>query len=137
MKPPEGTLALSPRFPEKDRTVKLDAKTIAALNLGDKTDAVFFDDTLPRFGFRLRRGHDGKRLLRSWLVQYRRGGASRRIKLGSAEVLSAEQARRKAREVLAQVDLGGNPAADKQDRGDKDKLSLRSQIDTYLTLQAQ
>src|SRR5262249_5323517 len=136
MRPPEGTSALSRCFPEIP-IMKLDAKTIAALNLGDKTDVTYFDDTLPRFGFRLRRSHDGKRVLRSWLVQYRYAGRSVRITLGSYEVLSAEQARTAARKILARVDLGENPAGDKQVRRDKDKLSLRSQVDAYLALQAE
>jgi hypothetical protein len=51
--------------------MKLDAKTIATLILsGGKTDAIWFDDTLPGFGYRLRAGAGGK-LLRSWVAQYR------------------------------------------------------------------
>jgi len=116
--------------------MKLDAKTVAALNLGDKPDVVYWDDVLPRFGYRLRLSHDGKRVLRSWLVQYRRSGASRRITIGSAEVFKPEQARAEARKILARVDLGEDPAGDRQARHAKDKLSLRSQVDAYLALAA-
>jgi integrase len=115
--------------------MKLDAKADAALKLGGKTDAIFFDDSMVGFGYRLRRGSGGK-VLRSWIVQYRRAGASRRILLGSAEVLSAEQAKAAAKKVLAKVALGGDPAADRRERRDKDKLSLRSVIDEYLALKA-
>ena len=34
--------------------MKLDAKTVAGLRLDGKTDAIFFDSAMPRFGFRLR-----------------------------------------------------------------------------------
>jgi integrase len=65
-------------------------------------------------------------------VQYRRAGASRRILLGSAEVLSAEAARTAAKKVLAKVALGEDPQAERIDRRGKDKLSLRSVVDEYL-----
>jgi hypothetical protein len=45
-----------------------------------KTDAIFFDDELPRFGYRLRSGAGGK-ILRSWVCQYRRAGQTRRLTL--------------------------------------------------------
>ena len=111
--------------------MRLDAKTVAALKLDGKTDAIFFDDSMAGFGYRLRRGSGGK-VLRSWIVQYRRAGASRRILLGSAEVLSAEAARTAAKKVLAKVALGEDPQAERIDRRGKDKLSLRSVVDEYL-----
>jgi integrase len=113
--------------------MKLDSKSVAALKLGGKVDAIHFDDALPGFGYRQRLGARG-RVLRSWVVQYRRAGGSRRVLLGSADVLSAEQARKEAKRILAQVALGADPQADKADRRDKDKLSLRSVIDEYLAI---
>src|SRR5262245_12375829 len=112
--------------------MNLTAKSVAALKLDGKSDAIFFDDQMPGFGFRLRRSHDGKRVLRSWVVQYKRGGATRRMMIGSADVLGAEAARAAARKVLAKVALGEDPATDKRERRDKDRLSLRSVIDEYL-----
>jgi integrase len=112
--------------------MRLDAKSVAALKLDGKTDAIHFDDTLPGFGYRLRRSHDGSRVLRSWIVQYKRAGASRRILLGSAEVLGADPARVAAKKLLAKVALGEDPQADRRDRREKDKLSLRSQVEVYL-----
>jgi hypothetical protein len=72
--------------------MKIDSKTVAALDVGGKTDIIYFDDSLPGFGYRLRAGADGK-VRRSWIVQYRRAGRTRRVLLGSAAVLTAEQAR--------------------------------------------
>src|SRR5262249_41532305 len=116
--------------------MRLDAKSVAALKLGGKQDAIVFDEAMPGFGYRLRRSRDGKRLLRSWVVQYKRASATRRVLLGSAEVLSAEAARTAAKKVLAKVALGEDPAADRRDRRDKDKFSLRSEIEKYLALKA-
>jgi integrase len=115
--------------------MNLNARTVAALKLDGKTDAIHWDSAMPRFGFRVRRGSGGK-LMRSWVVQYRRAGGHRRITLGSAEVLSAEAARKKAKEVLAKVELGDDPQADRHDRRDKDRLRLRAIIDDYLAVQA-
>jgi integrase len=116
--------------------MRLDGKSVAALKLDGKTDVIFFDDTLPCFGYRLRLSHDRSKVLRSWVVQYKRAGATRRVLIGSAEVLSAEVARTAAKKVLARVHLGEDPAADRRERREKDKLSLRSQVDDYLAIKA-
>ena len=86
---------------------------------------------MPGFGYRLRRGAGGK-LLRSWIVQYRRAGVSRRLLLGSAEVLGVEHARAMAKKALGRVANGEDPQADRIERRDKDRINLRSMIDEYL-----
>ena len=111
--------------------MRLDAKTVAALKLDGKTDTIFFDDDMPGFGYRLRLGAGGK-LRSSWVAQYKRAGATRRLLLGAGEVLGAEQARQAARKVLAKVALGEDPQADRRERRDRDRLSLRSVVDEYL-----
>ena len=81
--------------------MKLDAKTVTGLKLPDgKADVIHFDSSLPGFGFRLRAS--GNEVRKSWVVQYRQAGRSRRLLLGSAEVLSAEQARTAAKKLSAQ-----------------------------------
>ena len=110
----------------------LTSKSVAALKLDGKTDAIHFDDTLIGFGYRLRLSRDRGKVLRSWVVQYKRAGATRRMTLASADVLGAEQARIAAKKMLAKVTLGEDPALDKRERRDKDQLSLRSVIDEYL-----
>src|SRR5262245_66084313 len=116
--------------------MKLTAPSAAALTLDGKDDVIHFDDTIPGFGYRLRRSRDRGRVLRSWVVQYKRAGATRRMTLGSADVLVAEAARAAAKKVLGRVALGEDPAADRRERRDKDKLSLRSQVDDYLAIKA-
>jgi integrase len=112
--------------------MKLTAKSAAALALpASKRDVIHFDDTMPGFGYRLRLGAGGK-VLRSWVCQYRRAGATRRVLLGSAEVLGAEQARMAAKKVLGAVAMGQDPQADRVDRRGKDRLTLRVLVDEYL-----
>jgi integrase len=114
-----------------DGTVKLTDKIVAALTLpAGKKDVIHFDDTLTGFGYRLRKGAGGK-VLRSWVAQYRRAGASRRMLIGGGE-LTAEQARGKARKVLAKVSLGEDPQADKVARRTKDQVTMRAIVEQYL-----
>ena len=96
--------------------MKLDAKTVAALDLAGKRDLIVFDEELPGFGIRLRAG-SGDRVRRSWVAQYRAGGRTRRVLIGSAEKVAPPDARRAARKVLAQVELGGDPQGAKVQTG--------------------
>jgi integrase len=115
--------------------MKLTAKTTAAAKLpAGKTDLIHFDDALPGFGFRIR--SSGGQLRRSWVVQYRRAGGTRRLLLGSAEVLSANRARAAAKEVLAKVALGEDPQADKIARRAQDEHTLRAVAGDYLAARA-
>jgi integrase len=110
---------------------KLTAKTVAAAKLpAGKTDAIIFCSEMPGFGLRLR--CSGDQVRRSWIIQYRRAGATRRFLLGSAEVLSAEQARVAAKKMLATVALGEDPQADKAERRAKDSHTLRALVAEYL-----
>jgi integrase len=112
----------------------LNAKTIAMLSLPDgKADVIHFDHEMPGFGLRLRRGAGG-RVLRSFVAQYRRAGGTRRVLLGSAEVLSATQAREAAKAVLAKVALGEDPQADKAAARAKDRISFKSIVADYLAM---
>jgi integrase len=113
--------------------MKLDGKRVAALKLVDKDDVIFFDDAMAGFGFRLRRGAGGK-TLRSWIIQFKRAGATRRITLGPVEVLGAEAARVAARKLLAKVHLGEDVAADRVDRRHKNALTMRSQVTEFLAI---
>ena len=114
--------------------MKLTAKAVNALTLPPgKTDIIHFDDQLLGFGFRVRQGAGGK-VLRSWIVQYRRASATRRMLLGSAEVVSAEAARQAARKALGAVANGQDPQGERADRRDADRLTLRKAVDEYLAI---
>jgi integrase len=111
--------------------MKLDRKTVAGLDLpSDKTDVIHFDSTLPCFGFRLRAS--GNEVRKSWIVQYRRAGATRRMLLGSAEILSADQARAAAKKTLAAIALGQDPQAEKAARRSADKFTLAAMVEDFL-----
>ena len=112
--------------------MRLDARTVAALKLDGKKDLIVFDD-MPGFGHRLRLGAGGK-VLRSWIVQYRRAGGTRRITLGPADVLSAEQARSAAKKILGRVALGEDPQGDRIERRGKDRLTVGAVVADYLDL---
>jgi integrase len=113
--------------------VKLDAKSVAMLKRGSKSDVIYFDDQLHGFGYRIRAGAQE---LRSWIVQYRHAGSTRRLLLGPSNLLTAEMARAKAKQILAKVALGEDPSAAKSDRRGKDRLTLRSVTDQYLAAKA-
>jgi len=85
------------------------AATVAALTLPPgKNEAIFFDDDVPGFGVRLR--ESGARV---WIVQYRIGSKNRRITLGSTKLLDPANARNTARDILADVRRGDDPAGKK------------------------
>ena len=66
--------------------IKFDAKTVARLKLPDnKKEEIYWDEELPGFGLRLRA--IGDRVVRTWLVQYRAHGRTRRMKVGTFEKL--------------------------------------------------
>ena len=114
--------------------MKLTQKAVAALTLPvGKTDHFEWDDGLPGFGYRLRLAAGGK-INRTWTVQYRHGGATRRLLLGSAAVLGAEQARVMAKKALGRVANGADPQADRLDRRGKDRHTLRATVADYLAI---
>ena len=116
-----------------DRQQTLDRMTVASLKLDkDKTDQIFFDADEKGFGFRLRQ--DGDRLRRSWVVQYRKGGHTRRFKIGDYPTVSADQARKQARTVLAKVHLGEDPQSEKEAERTNGSRTLRAVANQYLEM---
>jgi integrase len=113
--------------------VRLNAKAVAVLTLpAGKTDHIEWDDELRGFGYRLRATGANAPVRKSWVVQYKRAGATRRMLLGQASVLGAEQARLQARAVLGKVAQGEDPASDRRDRRDHDQNTMRALVVEYL-----
>src|SRR5262245_55858266 len=113
--------------------MKLTQKAVAALTLPTGKDDHFeWDDTLPGFGFRLRLAAGGK-INRTWTVQYRHGGASRRMSQ-PAEVLGAEQARAWGKKLLAKAAIDEDPQASRLDRRSKDRHTLKATVADYLAM---
>jgi integrase len=73
-----------------------------------RSEQVFFDETLPGFGLRVRTTG-----AKTWLVQYAVHGRTRRIFLGPPTLVDASKARSMAKDLLASVRLGGDPAGEK------------------------
>ena len=65
----------------------------------------YWDSDLPGFGLRV---HPSGR--RTWFVMFRQRGKQRRVSLGTSKQIAANQARRHAREKLAEVALDGLPS---------------------------
>jgi integrase len=111
--------------------VNLTAKAVAGLDLPPgKDDAIFFDDAVIGFGVRLRRSADGS-ISRTWIAQYRRGKATRRMRIGNATV-SAEMARKAAKNALAAAQLGQDPQSEKTAQRDKDQRQFCTVVAEYL-----
>ena len=110
--------------------MKLTQKAVAALKLDGKTDAIYFDDDLPGFGYRLRKS--GDKVNRSWIAQYRHAGQTRRITLGAGSVLNADQARGEAKRILAQAALKQDPASERKRKAAADKFTFSSLAEQYL-----
>jgi integrase len=127
-----GRLPYSFPVPERGQAAQ---KAVAAFQLDGKTDLILFDSDLHGFGIRLRLRADGK-VDKSYIVQWKRGGKTRRRRLGSTTLLGAEQARAAAKKLLAKVALGEDPQADRRERRAKDALTMRKQVDEYLAAKA-
>jgi len=87
---------------------KLTKRLVDAAELRDK-DYVIWDDELPGFGLRV--FASGKR---SYVLQYRAAGRSRRYTIGLHGVWTAESARQEAKVQLGRVAQGENPAEERQ-----------------------
>jgi integrase len=103
---------------------KLTKRVIDAAELREK-DYVIWDDDLPGFGLRV--FASGKR---SYLIQYRSAGRSRRYTIGLHGVWTAELARKEAKVQLGRVAQGDNPAEERQ--LDHKAITVKELCDLYL-----
>jgi integrase len=109
--------------------MRLTTTTTKALTLPDGVkDRTFWDDDLGGFGLRLRAGGS-----RAWIVQYDIGGKTRLVTLGSTALLDIGAARARAKDLLAQIRLGGDPAADKRARQAQAAETFGAYLPRYLT----
>ena len=116
--------------------LKLDAKTVDALVLPKgRSEDFAWDAELENFGLRLRRRRNGD-VLRNWVTQYRSGGHTRRITIGSVDRVTPAQARDAARKLLAQVELGHDVQAEKKAKRQQAARTIRSVIPVYLDARA-
>lgn len=89
--------------------MKLSIRAIAAIVPDPNREQLLWDDELPGFGLRVLKSG-----AMSYCIQYRNGsGQSRRMAIGKASVLTPDQARRLAKERLAEVTCGEDPAEER------------------------
>jgi integrase len=90
--------------------MKLTLRSMATISADRSRDVYVWDDKLAGFGLRVKPSG-----VASFMLQFRNAeGVSRRMTLGKAGVLAPEEARKLAREKLAEVAKGFDPSADRQ-----------------------
>jgi integrase len=92
-------------------TVNLTQRAVKALTPPEKGRAVVWDAQVRGLAVRLT-----DRGARSWVVVYRHGGRVRWYTIGAADVLDIDEARKRARRILVDVDDGKDPAAERKAR---------------------
>jgi Arm DNA-binding domain len=111
--------------------VNLTTQSVAALSLPPgKNDQIWFDDTVPGFGLRLRQTG-----ARSWMFQYKIGRATRRLVIGSAAAIKVARAREIAGQHHAAVKLGRDPAAEKRMQVERASHTFGALVERYLDRQ--
>jgi integrase len=105
--------------------LRLTATSIRSLE-PKSTDRIYWDAALPGFGLKVTpKGH------KTYVVQYRNSyGVDRRMTLCDYRVLTVEQARTKAKEILAKVVLGRDPAKEKAE--DRNCITIDDIIKIYM-----
>ena len=112
---------------------KLTKRVVDTIKPGDSR-VIYYDTELKGFGLKVSPAG-----ARTWCVEYRpgargRGVAKRRMVLGSANTLTPEQARNAARDILARVALGEDPAASRS--AAREMPSFRNFAQRYLAEEA-
>src|SRR5436309_2187704 len=95
-------------MPRAARRVSLNDARVRKLTAPATGQTVVWDVALPRFGLRLATGG-----ARTWVIKYRAGGRVRWLTLGTYPLLSLANARKKAKEALAKVVQGEDPATER------------------------
>ncbi len=89
---------------------KLTKRTIDAARPQD-ADYLIFDDELPRFGLRVMASG-----VKSYLIQYRKDGRTRRLTYGKHGPMTPDDARAKALQLIAAVDRSEDPSEERHER---------------------
>jgi hypothetical protein len=105
--------------------MRLTDATVAGLEVPhDRSEIIAFDDSLPGFGVRVRRGGS-----RRYIFQYKLNGTNRRVTFKEASI---KRARAAAQILAAKVTLGSDPALEKETAHDAAGDSFKRCLDRYL-----
>ena len=97
----------------------------------DKQEAIYWDDEIAGFGLRLRAGGS-----RTFVVQYKIGSKHRRITLGNAFKVTADDARKKAKQIFGKVADGKDPANERATRVAEASTGFAATAADFLQAQA-
>jgi integrase len=116
--------------------MKLTKATVAGLSLpAGSDDKIYWDDDIPLFGVRLRKGGS-----KGWVFWYRLGGRAsplRKVGLGATSAVSAAEARAEAAKLYAKVRLGQDPAGEKAESVVRASETFESVLGVFLARQAE
>lgn len=105
--------------------MKLTKSTVESASLPEKGQSFLWDDDLKGFGLRL------TPTARTYIVQARVNGATRRVTIGRHGILTVQEARREAIAVLSRMTKGMDPATEKK-RLKAESVSLAQVVEQYL-----
>ena len=103
---------------------KLTKRVVDAVEVQEK-DYVIWDDELPGFGLRVFKS--GKR---SYVLQYRAAGRSRRYSIGPHGIWTPDTARKEARVQLGKIAQGENPAEAR--KADRNAMTVSDLAERYI-----
>jgi len=87
---------------------KLTKRTIDAAQADLERDYFIWDDEMPGFGLRVLKSG-----MKTYQIQYRKGGRTRRNSIGKHGTITPDEARKIAKEMLGRVAKGDNPAEER------------------------
>lgn len=87
---------------------KLTKRTIDAAAVDPERDYFIWDDEMPGFGLRVLKSG-----MKTYQIQYRKGGRTRRNSIGKHGTITPDEARKIAKETLGRVAKGDNPAEER------------------------
>jgi integrase len=95
-----------------------------------EADRIWFDDRVPGFGLRIRESGS-----QSWIFQYKIGAKTRRLVIGQAAAIKVAKAREIAGDLHAKVRLGGDPAAERRVKIERNAHTFGALAQRYLDQQ--
>jgi len=127
-------ILLTRRLPGGPRGLRIRTKltpsfVAQAVPKAGKDRTIYWDQAQPGFGLMVTEAGS-----KSWVVQYRANGQSRRATIDS--VLTLDKARKRAKAMLGKVAIGGDPVAEERAAAAAEANTLQSVAEEYLKREA-